>query len=110
LQITSLQIKLRNKRAEMKKFEYPTLKLFIKREWFDQIQTGKKKIEYRDNSPFWRSRLYDKNGKKRKYESIEFINGYKRYAPRMCTTFKGFDLKRNSIHIHIGKVFRLKNV
>jgi hypothetical protein len=50
------------------------LKIVIKKEWFDEIASGKKKIEYREVKPFWESRLYDASGKKRKYEKIEFIN------------------------------------
>jgi hypothetical protein len=40
-----------------------TLKIIIKGEYFDQIKAGTKKIEYRDITPFWTSRLYN-NGKK----------------------------------------------
>lgn len=58
----------------MKTVEKPTLKIVIKGEWFDQIIAKEKKTEYRKVSPFWTSRLYDKSGKKRAYDLIEFIN------------------------------------
>jgi hypothetical protein len=38
------------------------------------------RIEYRDVTPFWTSRLYTKEGKKREYEKIEFMNGYNKEA------------------------------
>ena len=56
------------------------LKIVIKGEYFDLIAAKKKKIEYRDASPFWRSRLYDNLGKKRSYDKIEFINNYNKNA------------------------------
>ncbi len=49
----------------MKTPKTDVLKIVIKAEWFDQIASKKKKIEYRDLTPFWTSRLYDKLGKKR---------------------------------------------
>lgn len=35
------------------------LTLRIKKYWFDKIKSGEKKIEYRDDKPFYRSRLHD---------------------------------------------------
>lgn len=60
----------------MKNAEKSILKIVIKGEWFDEIASKKKKIEYREYTPFWISRLYDKDVKKRDYDLIEFINGY----------------------------------
>jgi hypothetical protein len=90
----------------MKNVDSTILKIVIKGEWFDQIASKKKKIEYRDVSPFWSSRLYDKNGKKRVYERIEFINGYNSDARRMLTKFEGFQKKGELYHIHIGKILK----
>ena len=83
-----------------------TLKIVIKKEWFDEIASGKKKIEYRDISPFWTSRLYDKNGKKRAYDLIEFINGYNTDARRMITKFEGFQKRGNFYNIQVGKIVK----
>lgn len=90
----------------MGKTEKLILKIIIKGEWFDEIASKKKKIEYREYTPFWISRLYDKNGKKRNYDLIEFINGYNTDARRMITEFKGFDKKGAKLHIHIGKIIK----
>ena len=88
----------------MKTAEKPTLKIVIIAKWFDQIIAKEKPTEYRKVLPFWTSRLYDKNGKKRNYDLIEFINGYNTDARRVITEFKGFEKKRGEYHIHIGKI------
>lgn len=90
----------------MKKAEKSTLKIVIKKEWFDLIKSGKKKIEYREQSDFWVSRLYDENDKKRKYDQIEFINGYNKNARRMLTKYEGFSSKDGLFHIKIGKIIK----
>jgi hypothetical protein len=78
--------------------------MFIKGEYFDQISTGKKKIEYREVKPFWKSRLYDETGKKIPYAKIEFINGMKPGAKRMITQCLGFDKKGDLYHIKVGRI------
>ena len=83
-----------------------SLKIVIKKQWFDEIASGKKKIEYREVKPFWQSRLYDANGKKRKYDNIEFINGYNVDAKRMFTKYEGFDKKGMKFNIKIGKIIK----
>ena len=83
-----------------------TLKVVIKREWFDQIAAKKKKIECRDVAPFWTCRLYDKYGMNRIYDSIEFINGYNSDARVLLTMFEGFQKKGELYHIHIGKILK----
>lgn len=88
----------------MKKSNKLILKIVINGEPFDLIASKKKKIEYREYTPFWISRLYDKNGKKRTYDLIEFINGYNTNARRMLTIFKGFNKRGKMLHIHIGKI------
>ncbi len=88
----------------MKKSTKPTLKIVIKGEPFDDIASKKKIIEYREYTPFWISRLYDKEGKKRHYELIEFINGYNTDARRMITKYEGFNKRGDLLHIKIGKI------
>ena len=63
----------------------PTLRIFIKGIYFDQIIAGTKNIEYRKVSPFWSSRLLDANNKKRHYDQIEFINGMRSDSRRVIT-------------------------
>ena len=83
-----------------------TLKIVIKKIYFDQIASGEKKIEYRVVKPFWQSRLYDANGKKRNYDNIEFINGYNADAKRMITKYEGFEKKGMKYNIKIGKILK----
>jgi hypothetical protein len=90
----------------MKKDSKPTLKVVIKGEPFDMIKAKTKVIEYREVTPFWISRLYDKNGKKREYELIEFINGYNKDARRMVTKFVGFSKKGGLFHIFVGQILK----
>ena len=83
-----------------------TLKIIIKKEWFDQIAAGTKKIEYRDVVPFWTSRLFNTEGKRKKYDRIEFINGYNKNARRLITSFEGLTTKNNTYCIKIGKIIK----
>lgn len=83
-----------------------TLKIIIKKEWFNQIVAGTKPIEYRAVVPFWTSRLFDAEGKRRKYDQIEFINGYNKDARRLITTFEGFTKRNNTYCIKIGKIIK----
>jgi hypothetical protein len=58
------------------------LHLNLHREFFDAIATGRKKIEYRRRSPYWRARLEG-----RKYDMILFRNGYASSPPEMLVEF-----------------------
>lgn len=85
-----------------------TLYLPIKKQWFDLIKAGIKTEEYRDDTPFYQSRLicqtedqekdsydliYGGNiiggvnhlaiQKMRRYDFIEFRNGYAKNAPKI---------------------------
>ena len=67
------------------------LRLTLKRQWFDMIDSGKKMEEYRDPSPWIYSRLLEKDGyTHRKYDRIEFKNGYGPNVPTMSVEFKGW--------------------
>ena len=67
------------------------LKLTLKKEPFDVMITGEKRNEYRNNSEWMRSRLYDKMGKKRQYDLVEFTNGYGKDRPKFTVKFLGFE-------------------
>lgn len=57
------------------------LHLTLKKKWFDAIASGKKTIEYRENKPYWHSRLIDKNGDFKHFDVVIFKNGYSKEAP-----------------------------
>jgi len=52
--------------------------LILKKKWFDKINSGKKKEEYRLITPFWTKRLLN-----REYDSVIFQLGYNKKAGRM---------------------------
>lgn len=58
------------------------LHLNLHREFFAAIAAGTKRTEYRQCTPYWRTRL---DG--RAYDVIEFRNGYATNAPRMRVQF-----------------------
>lgn len=90
----------------MKEQNSQVLKIVIKGEYFDAIAAKEKTIEYREKSPFWDSRLYDRDGNKRQYQKIEFINGYNKDARRMLVEYKGFKTKGGIHHIQLGRILK----
>lgn len=54
------------------------LHLTLKKQWFDMIFSGIKREEYREIKPYWIKRLMS-----RKYDAINFRNGYATDAPEM---------------------------
>ena len=67
------------------------LRLTLKRQWFNMIVGGKKMEEYRDPSLWIYARLLEKDGyTHRKYDRIEFKNGYGPNVPTMIVEFKGW--------------------
>ena len=60
------------------------LHLNLHREFFAQIVAGTKRTEYRKHTPYWRRRLEG-----RKYDVIQFRNGYATKAPEMQVEFRG---------------------
>jgi hypothetical protein len=64
------------------------LHLNLMRPWFDEIAAGIKRKEFRDYTPYWRTRLVD-----REYDFIEFRNGYATNAPRMRVQMRGVTVR-----------------
>ena len=100
----------------------------IKREYFDAILSGEKTEEYRNYSPFWCSRLLNKNeaGKHesaRHYDIVRFRNGYEPDSPVMDVEYvrisvdkyadaptNATDEERLYFSIVLGKVVSTSNV
>jgi hypothetical protein len=88
-----------------------TLKLTLKRHWFGMIASGEKKEEYRQPSHWILSRLEGK-----KYDRVEFRNGYSATSPVCITEYRGWKRavgkakwgagKHPLIIIQLGKVIR----
>lgn len=62
-----------------------TLKLTLKKQWFDMISRGIKKEEYRQIKPYFQVRLENKE-----YDRVIFINGYNRNSPRVTLEYLGY--------------------
>lgn len=60
------------------------LKATLSRHWFIEILKERKKIEFRDITPFWISRLEGRD-----YDFIQFDNGYGSSVPSMLVEFIG---------------------
>jgi hypothetical protein len=77
----------------------------IKQKWFDCILRKKKKIEYRDFGPFWKSRLEGRD-----YDQIRFRNGYATTAPTLYTEYLGVrkNSKTRKYEIRIGRILKQK--
>lgn len=83
------------------------LRLNLYREHFAAIIAKTKRIEYRDQTPHWRSRLEG-----RRYDVIQFRNGYSAKAPEMWLEFRGmrrYDKGREAYYaIRLGKILVIK--
>lgn len=104
-----------------------TLKIPIKRQYFDAIHSGEKTEEYRAYTPFWISRLLTLNKETntyeaRKYDTVLFRNGYNPDSPTMEVEWKGLfvdefsdvpkdalDEERLGFAIQLGKVLKTEN-
>ena len=65
------------------------LKLTIKKEYFDKIKSGKKKVEYRWFKKYWNQRLMNKDGSIKNFDAVEFKNGYSSDSPKVLVSCKG---------------------
>ena len=86
--------------------EKSTLKILIKGIYFDQIIACTKNTKFRKVSPFWSSRLLDADNRKRHYDQIEFINGYRQDSRRVITGYEGFEKKGKEYLIGIGMIIK----
>jgi hypothetical protein len=83
------------------------LHLNLHREFFAQIAARTKRIEYRQRTGYWKTRLEG-----RKYDFIQFRNGYATKAPEMLVEFLGVKKiqRRSEPHyaILLGRILNLK--
>tara|TARA_Y100000361_G_scaffold145205_1_gene154131 strand:- start:362 stop:676 length:315 start_codon:yes stop_codon:yes gene_type:complete len=69
-----------------------TLIMILKKEPYSVMVTGEKKNEYRDNSKYWTSRLFKKNGTPKDFKYIQFSNGYQKNRPQFTVEFKSVEI------------------
>jgi len=83
------------------------LHLNLHREWFGAIAAKTKRIEYRRQTPYWKKRLEG-----RRYDVIQFRNGYATDAPEMTVEFLGlrrYGKGRNAYYaIRLVRILKLK--
>jgi ASC-1-like (ASCH) protein len=83
------------------------LRLTLHREFFSQIAEGTKRVEYREQKPYWKSRLENKT-----YDTILFRNGYAANAPEMLVQFRGLRRQGKGPNakyaILLGKILSIK--
>lgn len=59
---------------------------------FEVMMTAEKRQEFRQNTAFWQTRLFDAQGKPRKYSQVEFRNGYNANDPLLRCEFLGVSI------------------
>lgn len=79
------------------------LYLPIERLYFNQIESGEKKIEYRDDTPHYRSRFLNKAGELRNHKVLLLQEGYNEGARRMLIEITDIQHKRQ-FETHLGQV------
>ena len=70
--------------------------IVVTKKWFDQIEAGTKKEEYRDITPYWKSRL------SKEYDAVLFQVGYSKNAQRCMVQFLGVE-QREWFVIKLGE-------
>ena len=75
------------------------LRIAVNQEYFDQMQSGAKKEEYRLVTPYWEKRLVGKN-----YERLIITAGYPKaddFSRILIFPYRGYEIKTIS-HKHFG--------
>ena len=85
------------------------LHLTLKKKWFDEILSGKKKVEYREIKPYWQIRLIDNKGIPIDYKKIIFKNGYGKNVPIMVVEYLGLNIS-DKYEIQLGKILETVNL
>ena len=103
-----------NAETETKEQAKP-LFLVMQKVWFDEIECGNKKVEYRDDSDFYISRLCskDKEGKItgiKNYKMVLLQEGYNKGARRMMAEITDIKYFRYSgFEIYLGEILSREN-
>jgi hypothetical protein len=103
------------------------LHLTLKKKAFDVMITNEKKIEYRKENQWIRSRLLTSNGTRKDYDLIKFVNGYGKDKPYFLAKYNGFNFSHNDyitefsnglqvnvnkgdIRIYLGEIIEIGNL
>jgi len=88
--------------------EKKPLYLPIERYYFNQIESGEKKIEYRDDTPHYQSRFLNKNGEIRNHKVLLLQEGYHDDARRMLVEIVDIQHKQQ-FETHLGQILERIN-
>ena len=70
--------------------EKKTLHLTLSKKPFEVMVTGEKPEEFRKPSDWIESRLFNKDGSKKEYDLVKFVNGYGADKPYFSAIYGGF--------------------
>lgn len=76
--------------------------------WFDEIESGRKIEEYREDTPFYQSRFLNKDKTFKTYETAILQEGYHKEARRMIVEVIKIELEDVFV-VHIGKILERQN-
>lgn len=97
----------RRKKQQSKQAVQTILHLNLHREFFAAVAAKEKRIEYRDRTPYWKTRLEG-----RRYEVICFRNGYASNAPELWVQWLGvrrYGTARSGYYaIRLGRILKRK--
>lgn len=94
--------------------------LIVKKEWYDKIKSGEKRVEYRADTDYWAKRLIKEiidapDGtnwetkiiyKFKKNDTVEFQCGYSRKYPRLKFKIKCIDYSSTPLPLEENKNIR----
>lgn len=85
--------------------------LVMQKVWFDEVESGEKKTEYREDTEFYKSRLLTKDRTAIKnYKTLIMQEGYNPGARRMILEITGVTyLVRDEFQIHLGEIIERQN-
>jgi hypothetical protein len=69
--------------------EVKILHLNLQKKWYNMIESGEKKEEYREIKVYWLVRLLGPDEKVLPFTHVEFKNGYQKNARTMTWTING---------------------
>lgn len=77
------------------------LHLVLKHKWFDAIKTGEKRVEYRDNSEYWRKRICGTHRSGR--DQARIVIFHRGYTKETIAFKVDYIVLGSQIEIHLGE-------
>lgn len=91
-----------------------TLHLTLHLSAFEVMVTGEKRLEFRKPGKWINSRLFRKDGTKKQYDFIKFVNGYGDDKPYFICKYMGFEyeygtfLYSNGLEVEVSNDYAIK--